>query len=111
MINVMPVIFCENINRKIPAELGENLLDVLEREGVEVYHWPRNYKVPFLSNWFDASYVEVTQGMENLSDKNGRERKRLRYKPENYRLASQCHLHGDVTIATQPSDEVQEEYW
>ena len=53
----MPVVFCENINRKLPAEPGENLLNVLEREGVEVYRWPRNYKLPFLSNWFDASFV------------------------------------------------------
>jgi ferredoxin len=107
----MPVVFCENINRKIPAERGENLLDVLQREGVEVYRWPRGYKLPFISNWFDASYVDVIQGMDNLSDRSGRERKRLKYKPPGYRLASQCHIHGDVTIVTQPTDEIPEEYW
>lgn len=107
----MPIVFCENINRKIPVGVGENLLDVLEREGIEVYHWPRNYKLPFISNWFDASFVEVTRGMENLSDRSGRERKRLKHKPGNYRLASQCHVRGDVTIATQPTDAVAEEYW
>ncbi len=111
MNEVMPTIFCENINRKIPAEPGENLLDVLEREGVQVYRWPCNYKFPFFSNWFDTSYVKVTQGIENLSDKSGRERKQLKLKPDGYRLASQCHVHGDVTIVTQPIEKVQEEYW
>src|SRR3989338_1374696 len=43
MINAMPVIFCENINRKIPADPGENLLRALEREGVQVYRWPLGY--------------------------------------------------------------------
>lgn len=107
----MPVVFCENINRKLPAETGELLLDVLEREGVEVYHFPRNYKLPFLSNWFDASFVEVKQGMGNLSETSGRERKRLKQKPENFRLASQCHVRGDVTIVTKPVDETPEDTW
>ena len=108
---IMPVVFCENINRKIPASEGENLLDVLEREGVEVYRWPRGYKIPFISNWFDSSFVEVKEGMGNLSDQSGRERKRLRYKPSNFRLASQCHVRGDITIQTQPTWEVVEEVW
>ena len=107
----MPTVFCENINRKIPAVPGENLLEVLEREGVEVYRWPRNYRFPLLSDWFDASYVEVTGGMDQLSDRSGRERKRLKHRPQNYRLASQCHVHGDVTIVTQPTEEIPEEYW
>ena len=107
----MPTVFCENINRKLAAEPGENLLNVLEREGVRVYRWPRNDKIPFLSGWFDASFVAITRGMENLSDRSGRERKRLKFKPANYRLASQCHVHGDVAIATRPTDEVAEEYW
>lgn len=98
----MPIVFCKNINRKIPAETGESLLCVLEREGVQVYRWPRNYKIPLFSTWFDASFVEVKEGMENLSEKNGRERKRLRHKPENYRLASHCYVCGDVTIITKP---------
>jgi len=84
-------------------------LAALQREGVQVYRCPRNYKIPLLSNWFDASFVEVKQSMDNLSDKNGRERKRLKHKPENYRLASQCYVHGDVTIVTQPKELIFEE--
>ena len=107
----MPTVFCENINRKLPAEPGENLLEVLEREGVQVYRWPLNYKLPILSKIFDASLIEVKEGMDNLSEKTGRERKRMKFKPKNCRLASQCYVHGDVTIVTQPQFEIPEEVW
>jgi ferredoxin len=146
----MPVIFCENINRKISAESGENLLNALEREGIEVYRWPFGYLQSragtvlallillavaypltpvggrmlvagilglaiavrlLFGKAFDFSFVEVKGGMDHLSDRTGRERKALRRKPETYRLASQCFVHGNVTLATQPSEEIEEEYW
>ena len=146
----MPVIFCENINRKIPSEPGENLLRALEKEGVQVYRWPLGYLKSragtvlallivlavaypltpaggrmlvatvlglaiairlLFGKAFDFSYVEVKGGMDHLSDRTGRERKALRRKPDSYRLASQCFVHGDVTLATQPTEEIEEEYW
>jgi ferredoxin len=147
----MPTVSCENINRRIPAEEGENLLQVLEREGVRIYRWPRGYlqsrsgtvlalagllaiayplaptaAVGYLiatllglailvrllfSRAFDSSFVEIKSGMDHLSDRTGRERKALHRKPETYRLASECFIHGDVTLATLPTDKVTEEYW
>lgn len=107
----MPTITCRNINRKIEVRDGANLLAALDEEGIRVYRWPRNYRLPFLSTWFDASFVEIVEGMDHLSERNGRERKRLKFRPDGYRLASQCWVYGDVTLNTCPGAKPVEEYW
>ncbi len=46
--------------------------------------------------------VEVAEGMENLSPRTEVENRKLRRKPENYRLACQTLVHGPVSIVTKP---------
>ncbi|WP_390630369.1 2Fe-2S iron-sulfur cluster-binding protein [Leptothermofonsia sichuanensis] len=46
--------------------------------------------------------VEVIEGMENLSPRTDVENRKLRKKPENYRLACQTLVHGPVSINTKP---------
>lgn len=46
--------------------------------------------------------VEVAEGMENLSPRTEVETRKLRKKPENYRLACQTLVHGPVSIVTKP---------
>lgn len=43
--------------------------------------------------------VEVLEGAENLSPKTTQELKKLSKKPENYRMACQAFVNGDVTVA------------
>lgn len=46
--------------------------------------------------------VEVVEGMENLSPKTEVEERKLRKKPDNYRLACQTIVNGSVTVRTKP---------
>lgn len=46
--------------------------------------------------------VEIEAGMENLSPKSEFEERKLKRKPENYRLACQTMVHGPVTVKTKP---------
>ncbi|AFZ49290.1 2Fe-2S iron-sulfur cluster-binding protein [Dactylococcopsis salina] len=47
--------------------------------------------------------VEVVEGMENLSERTPAEQKKLKKKPDSYRLSCQTIVnHGDVSIVTKP---------
>lgn len=47
--------------------------------------------------------VEVLEGMENLSERTPAEEKKLKKKPDSYRLSCQTMVNGgEVTIATKP---------
>lgn len=46
--------------------------------------------------------VEVVEGLENLSEKTDFEKRKLRKRPENYRLACQTLVNGPVSIKTKP---------
>ena len=47
--------------------------------------------------------VEITDGMENLSPLTETEKKKLKKKPETYRLACQTLVNGSITVKTKPS--------
>ena len=46
--------------------------------------------------------VEVVEGIENLSPKTPVEERKLRKKPEGYRLACQVMVNGPVSVNTKP---------
>ncbi|KPQ34239.1 MAG: 2Fe-2S iron-sulfur cluster-binding protein [Phormidium sp.] len=46
--------------------------------------------------------VEVVEGMENLSPPTETEKRKLRKKPDSYRLACQVQVNGEVSIKTKP---------
>lgn len=46
--------------------------------------------------------VEVLSGMNNLSARTETEQKKLKKKPETYRLACQTLVNGSVTVRTKP---------
>ncbi|NKB17978.1 MAG: (2Fe-2S)-binding protein [Pseudanabaena sp. CRU_2_10] len=47
--------------------------------------------------------VEITEGIENLSPRTDFESKKLKRKPNNYRLACQTMVNGDVSVRPAPS--------
>lgn len=47
--------------------------------------------------------VEIVEGLDNLSPKTAVEERRFRNKPDNYRLACQTLVNGDVTVRTKPT--------
>ncbi|WP_017653826.1 2Fe-2S iron-sulfur cluster-binding protein [Fortiea contorta] len=46
--------------------------------------------------------VEVVEGIENLSPRTDVENKKLKKKPENYRLACQTLVNGPISVVTKP---------
>jgi ferredoxin len=46
--------------------------------------------------------VEIAEGIENLSPRTDFESKKLKRKPDNYRLACQTMVNGDVSVKTRP---------
>ncbi len=46
--------------------------------------------------------VEIVEGTENLSPKTSFEQRRLKRKPDNYRLACQTLVNGSVKVKTKP---------
>jgi ferredoxin len=46
--------------------------------------------------------VEIAEGMENLSSRTEVENRKLRKKPDSYRLACQTLVHGPVNVITKP---------
>ena len=46
--------------------------------------------------------VEIVEGMENLSEKTAFEQKKLKRKPDNYRLACQTLVNGPISVNTKP---------
>lgn len=47
--------------------------------------------------------VEVVQGADNLSPRTAFEDRKLKRKPDSYRLACQAIVHGPVTVLTKPN--------
>ena len=46
--------------------------------------------------------VEIAEGMKNLSPKTDFEKRKLKKKPDNYRLACQTIVNGSVKVITKP---------
>jgi ferredoxin len=46
--------------------------------------------------------VEIVEGSENLSPRTDFENRKLKKKPENYRLACQTLVNGPVSVNTKP---------
>jgi ferredoxin len=46
--------------------------------------------------------VEIVEGQQNLSPRTDVENRKLKKKPENYRLACQTLVNGPVSVATKP---------
>ncbi len=46
--------------------------------------------------------VEIVEGMENLSPRTAFEQRKLKKKPDNYRLACQAAVNGSVCVNTKP---------
>jgi ferredoxin len=47
--------------------------------------------------------VEIVEGIENLSPKTDVEKRKLKKKPDSYRLACQTLVNGPITVETKPS--------
>jgi ferredoxin len=89
-------------NQEVIAAQGSNLREKALQNRVDIYTLGGKLRNCGGYGQCATCVVEVTQGMENLSPRTDFENRRLKRKPDNYRLACQTMVNGSVTIMTKP---------
>ncbi|MBD1940461.1 2Fe-2S iron-sulfur cluster-binding protein [Microcoleus sp. FACHB-68] len=92
----------EQENKEVVAADGANLrLKALEN-GIDLYKtWGKMMNCGGYGQC-GTCLVEIVEGMENLSPRTEVENRKLKKKPETYRLACQTLVNGPVTVKTKP---------
>lgn len=89
-------------NQEVIAAQGSNLREKALQNRVDIYTLGGKLRNCGGYGQCATCVVEVTQGIENLSPRTDFENRRLKRKPDNYRLACQAMVNGPVTIITKP---------
>ena len=89
-------------NQEVIAAQGSNLREKALQNRVDIYTLGGKLRNCGGYGQCATCIVEVTQGIENLSPQTDFENRRLKRKPDNYRLACQTMVNGPVTIITKP---------
>jgi len=91
-----------NENKEAIAADGANLrLEALEK-GIDIYKLIGKMTNCGGVGQCGTCIVEIVEGMENLSPKTDFEKRKLKKKPETYRLACQTLVNGDLKVKTKP---------
>ena len=98
----MTTISFVNENKEIIAAQGSNLREKALQNRVDIYTLGGKLRNCGGYGQCATCIVEVAEGMENLSPKTDFEQRRLKKKPDNYRLACQTLVNGPVKIITKP---------
>ena len=89
-------------NREVVAADGANLrLKALENS-IEIYKFMGKMTNCGGYGQCGTCIVEVVEGLENLSPRTEAENRKLKKKPENYRLACQALVNGPISVVTKP---------
>jgi len=89
-------------NKDIIVAQGANLREKAIENGIDIYTLSGKLMNCGGYGQCGTCIVEVVEGMENLSAKTDFEVRKLKKKPDNYRLACQTIVNGPVTIKTKP---------
>jgi ferredoxin len=99
---MMTVIKFVKENREVIAAKGANLRFKALENGIDLYTLVGKMMNCGGYGQCGTCVVEVLEGLENLSPRTEVELRKLRKKPENYRLACQTLVNGPVSINTKP---------
>lgn len=89
-------------NKEAIAAQGSNLREKALQNRIDIYTLGGKLRNCGGYGQCATCIVEIAEGMENLSPKTDFEKRRLRKKPDNYRLACQTLVNGPVKIITKP---------
>ncbi|WP_421659507.1 2Fe-2S iron-sulfur cluster-binding protein [Leptothermofonsia sp. ETS-13] len=89
-------------NKEVVVSDGANLRFKALENGIDLYKLVGKMMNCGGYGQCGTCIVEVKEGMENLSPRTEVEIRKLRKKPETYRLACQTLVHGPVSIVTKP---------
>ena len=89
-------------NKEVIAANGANLREKALQNRVDIY--TLKGKLTNCGGYGQCAtcVVEIIEGMENLSPKTDFEKRKLKNKPESYRLAWQTLVNGSVKVKTKP---------
>ncbi len=89
-------------DKQVIAAHGANLRAKAVENGIDLY----TFKGKLMScggyGQCGTCVVEIVRGMENLSEKTDFENRKLKRKPDSYRLACQTMVNGPVSVKTKP---------
>ncbi len=89
-------------DKEIVTALGANLREKALKNGIDIYTWKGKLTNCGGYGQCGTCIVEIVEGMENLSPKTDFEKRRLKKKPDSYRLACQTLVNGAVSVKTKP---------
>ncbi|MBF2026450.1 MAG: (2Fe-2S)-binding protein [Oscillatoriales cyanobacterium C42_A2020_001] len=98
----MTVISFVKENKEVIAANGANLRFKALENGIDIYTFMGKMTNCGGYGQCGTCVIEVLEGMENLSQKTEVEKRKLRKKPDSYRLACQTLVNGSVSIQTKP---------
>jgi len=98
----MPTINFLKENKEITAADGANLREKAIQNQVDIYRLKGKLMNCGGYGQCGTCLVEIVEGMDNLSPKTQFEERKLRKKPDNYRLACQTLVNGEVSVNTKP---------
>ncbi|WP_013322272.1 2Fe-2S iron-sulfur cluster-binding protein [Gloeothece verrucosa] len=89
-------------NKDVVVAQGANLREKALQNSVDIYTFKGKLTNCGGYGQCGTCIVEIVEGMENLSPKTDFEQRKLKKKPENYRLACQTLVNGPVKVKTKP---------
>jgi ferredoxin len=98
----MSVIKFVNENREVIAANGANLRFKALENNIDIYTFMGKLTNCGGYGQCGTCVVEVLEGEENLSPRTEVENRKLKKKPDTYRLACQTLVNGPVSIKTKP---------
>lgn len=89
-------------NKEIIAADGANLREKALQNGIDLYTLKGKLMNCGGYGQCGTCIVEIISGLENLSPKTDFEQRKLKRKPDNYRLACQTLVNGPISVKTKP---------
>lgn len=89
-------------NQEVVAADGANLREKALQNGIDIYTLKGKLMNCGGYGQCGTCIVEIVEGIDNLSPKTDFEQRKLKRKPENYRLACQTLVNGPISVKTKP---------
>jgi ferredoxin len=89
-------------NKEIIVANGDNLREKALQNKIDIYTFKGKLTNCGGYGQCGTCIVEIVEGIDNLSDKTPFEERKLRKKPNNYRLACQTLVNGPISVKTKP---------
>ncbi len=99
---VMSTIKFVKEDKEVVFALGANLRERALQNKVDIYTLKGKLTNCGGYGQCGTCVVEIVEGMENLSPRTAFEQRKLKRKPDNYRLACQTTVNGSVSVNTKP---------